>query len=546
MKNSILHLLFLFLFPLLFSATVVAVDSARPIHLFLAGDSTMAEKAPPPKNPERGWGEALSYFFKDSVVVDNRALNGRSSLSFRTEGHWDRLLGDLRAGDWVLIQFGHNDEKAEDPSRYAAPQTDYRANLTRFVEEARARGARPILATSIVRRKFDEAGHLTPTHGQYPAVVREVGTTLEVPVLDLEQKTERFIEKLGPADSIPFFLHPTEGQFARFPEGKKDDTHLSIFGASVIAQMAVESLRAQEVPLAAHLRDVETDFRATEWIDLYPEGALADDPAGGVEEDVNHRVSNVRQPRIGVFRTTIGEGPRPAVVICPGGGYARLAIQHEGYEVARWFNAIGFDAFVLKYRMKEFGYPAPLQDVTRALRYVRHHAADWDIDPARIGVFGFSAGGHVAGMATTLWDTDDAALGDALDAVSARPDFAALIYPVVTMKEPFLHRGSRTNLLGEDATEAMAEPLSLETRARSDAPPVFLLHTDEDRSVPAENSLHFALALRAEGVPVELHLFAEGPHGFGMRPGHGPVTMWPQLLAQWLEGQGALSVQAAE
>lgn len=497
----------------------------------------MANKLPPPENPEHGWGEALPYFFDDGVVIDNRALNGRSTLSFRTEGHWDALLEDLREGDWVLIQFGHNDEKERDPNRYAAPQTDYRANLTRFVEEVRAKGGHPLLATPIVRRKFDEAGQLVATHGEYPEVVREVAAAMEVPLLDLQARTAAYVSDLGPTGSLAAYMHPTEGQFARFPEGKEDDTHLSVLGASAVAQLAVEALRERQIPLGEHLKKIMTDFTAAkvEWIEYYPEGLLPPPPEIGPETNQDGWVEKISVPRLAIFRTTLGVGPRPAVVICPGGGYAGLATQHEGIDIARWFNAQGFDAFVVKYRVKEFGYPAPLQDCTRAMRYVRSHAEQWGIDPERIGVMGFSAGGHAAGMVTTLYDSEDSFAGDALDAVSARPDFSILVYPVLTFTPPFAHEGSPINLIGADASPDRIEHFSLENRVNEGCPPVFLLHTDEDTVVPAENSLQFATALRAHNVPVELHLFAEGPHGFGMRPGHGAVSSWPLLLTKWLQ-----------
>ncbi|MFP4542147.1 MAG: GDSL-type esterase/lipase family protein [Opitutales bacterium] len=519
--------------------------TARPPHLFLAGDSTMAEKAPPPDNPERGWGEALPFFMAETLVVDNRALNGRSSLSFRTEGHWDRLLADLRPGDAVLIQFGHNDQKAQDSSRYAAPETAYRDHLERFIREVREKGAQPLLATSIVRRRFGENGRLEPTHGHYPRVVREVAAATSTPLIDLQAATAEAVAALGPEASRAWYHWPTPGHFARFPEGTQDDTHLSLLGATQIVQLAVEQLRALDLPLSAHLKPPMPDPTEPRWIPLYPAGAMDYDVPGEGETGDSGRVENVRVPSLGIYRSTLGTAPRPAVVICPGGGYARLAMEHEGVEIARWFNALGFDAFVLKYRLKEFGFPAPLQDVARALRTVRHSAAEWGIDPARLGVLGFSAGGHVAGMATTLWDTPEARFGDVLDSVSARPDFSVLVYPVLTMLDPFTHEGSRRNLLGPDPSEAEREALSLQTRVTTRTPPVFLLHTDEETVVPAENSLDFARALRAAGVPVELHLFAEGPHGFGMRPGHGPVSGWPQLLANWLEHRGLLATDRA-
>ena len=509
---------------------------ARPVHLFLAGDSTMAPKEAPPGNPERGWGEALPFFLDDSVVVDNRALNGRSSLSFRTEGHWEGLLEDLLQGDCVIIQFGHNDQKAYDPTRFAEARTDYRANLQQFVADVRMKGANPILATSIVRRKFDEQGRLVDSHGEYPEVVREVAAELKVPLLDLEARTRTLIGELGDAPSRERYLWPEAGKYARFPDGNQDDTHLSLLGASVVAQMAVEELLKMDTPLADHLNDNPDDFLSITWIELAPK-AEGDEE---VELYENERISNVRNPSIGVFRSTLGKAPRPAVVICPGGGYGILSIVKEGYEVARWFNSLGIDAFVLKYRMKEFGYPAPLQDTTMAIRYLRANADELGLDPNRIGILGFSAGGHAAGMATTLYDSPDARTGTELDSVNARPDFAVLAYPVVTMLEPFVHKGSRRNLLCENPDPAMMEALSLELRVDDETPPVFLFHTADDASVPVENSLQFATAMSAHERSVAVHVTASAPHGIGMRPGFGASSKWPTVLAGWLVDMGLI------
>lgn len=255
------------------------------------------------------------------------------------------------------------------------------------------------------------------------------------------------------------------------------------------------------------------------------------------ERVIDDHVHAVREPMMRFYRIA-GEKPRPVVLICPGGGYQVLAIEKEGHAVARWFNERGIHACVLKYRLKEYGWPAPLQDVLRALRILRSQAAERGIDAERVGVLGFSAGGHVAGMATTLWDAPEGRVGDALDAVSARPDFSMLIYPVVSMQAPYGHTGSRHNLLGNPPDPALCERLSLDTQVSPRTPPVFLVHTAEDASVPVQQSLILARALADTGVPVDLHVYARGPHGFGMLPGHGPASSWPDRLADRLQAMG--------
>jgi acetyl esterase/lipase len=264
---------------------------------------------------------------------------------------------------------------------------------------------------------------------------------------------------------------------------------------------------------------------------------LLEREASGPDTEIleDNRVYKVQHPCLLAFPSGPGESPRPAVVICPGGGYNCLSIDKEGYQVARWFNALGVHAWILKYRLKEFGYPAPLRDVTRAIRHLRAHADSLGIRPEAIGVLGFSAGGHVAAMASTLFDSPDARTGDPLDQVSARPDFSVLAYPVITLHDPFAHQGSRTNLLGENPDPERLHRLSLENAVSNATPPTFLMHSAEDPAVPVENALQYARALSRHKVPFSLHVYPAGPHGTGMLPGFGTLSSWPTALAAWLE-----------
>jgi len=226
-----------------------------------------------------------------------------------------------------------------------------------------------------------------------------------------------------------------------------------------------------------------------------------------------------------------------AIIVCPGGGYQHLA-DHEGGPVAEWLNSIGVTAFVLKYRLgPTYHHPAPLQDAARAIRTVRVRAKEWQLDPQRIGILGFSAGGHLAATAGTHFDSGQADAADPVERVSSRPDLMILIYPVITMRES-THGGSKLNLLGKEPSAALVKLLSNEEQVAKATPPTFLVHTMTDASVPVENSMMFAAALRKAGVPFEFHLYERGPHGFGLGTKDPILATWPARCADWLRVHG--------
>lgn len=274
---------------------------------------------------------------------------------------------------------------------------------------------------------------------------------------------------------------------------------------------------------------------------LWPEGVPGQLPGGGTEIVAEGgRISNVHEPTLTPYLAPEGRRSGTAVIICPGGGYNILAADHEGRAPAEWLNSLGVSAFVLKYRLKEYGHPAPLRDVLRAVRLLRQDAAKWGIAPDRIGVLGFSAGGHLAASAGTLFDEADGRTGAVMDAVSARPDFMVLVYPVIRLIGPDAHTGSGRSLLGAAATPEMLERYSLDTRVTKNTPPAFLVHGGTDTAVPPENSVLFYSALRRAGVPAEMHLYREGAHGIGLRPGNGPMSDWPARCAEWLAAKGLI------
>ena len=242
-------------------------------------------------------------------------------------------------------------------------------------------------------------------------------------------------------------------------------------------------------------------------------------------------------PAIRLYRPVAGTATGSAIVICPGGSYRMLA-DHEGHAIAVWLNTLGVTAIVLRYRLAPaYHYPAQFQDVARAMRTVRARAVEWGIDPRRIGVMGFSAGGHLASTIATHFDAGDPAATDPIDRVSSRPDIAVLAYPVISMREGITHAGSRRNLIGDTPAPELVALLSNETRVTPDTPATFLFHTVDDPVVPVENAQLFAAALRSMKVPYELHLFEHGPHGVGLAPGDPVLGTWPVLLRNWLSAQ---------
>jgi acetyl esterase/lipase len=257
------------------------------------------------------------------------------------------------------------------------------------------------------------------------------------------------------------------------------------------------------------------------------------------ENPVRLSYSLVSRPTLRVYLPPAGKGNGTAVVICPGGGYLHLAFTHEGTDIAKMLNDLGIAAFVLKYRLpsdetmvdKTIG---PLQDAQRAIQLVRQQAGEWGIDPAKIGIMGFSAGGHLASTAGTHFNQ---AVIENPAHVSLRPDFMILLYPVISFEDSLAHRGSRENLIGLHPTAALVRKYSNELQVTAQTPPTFLVHAGDDDVVPVANSLHFYEALKANGVPAEMHIYPKGGHGFGM---NNPTTVdrWTDRLKNWLTAGG--------
>jgi acetyl esterase/lipase len=292
--------------------------------------------------------------------------------------------------------------------------------------------------------------------------------------------------------------------------------------ALLLALVFAPSLSAQP----DYLRAVDTPKTEPLWAGAVP-GAL-----GTAEADT---------PTLTLYQPNRTQASGALVVICPGGGYQNLAMDHEGHQVARWFTSRGVAAAIVRYRLgPKYRHPAPLQDVLRAIRVVRSRAAELNVRPDRIGVMGFSAGGHLASSAATLFALKAALVADGLEAVSSRPDFAILGYPVIVFGADVTHKGSARNLIGESPSADLVTQLSTDRQVTAQTPPTFLFHTTEDTAVPPQNSVAFYLALKNAGVPAELHIYEKGRHGVGLAPEDRELSTWPDRMLGWMRGRGLL------
>ena len=270
---------------------------------------------------------------------------------------------------------------------------------------------------------------------------------------------------------------------------------------------------------------------------LWPEGAPG--AMGDTPED---------KPSLYIYQPPADSATGAAILICPGGGYSHLAMEKEGFAVARWFNSMGMTAFVLKYRLgmrggEDHGYRHPIEinDAKRAMRLIRHDAKKYGIDENRIGVIGFSAGGHLASTLGTHYDNGMPNAKNAIDRTNTRPNFMILMYPVISMSSKSTHRGSRFYLLGPNPSKVLTDSLSNETQIDSMTPPTFLVHATDDQVVPVENSIDFYLALHENNVPAEMHIFEYGGHGFGLAPQDPTLNSWTDLCHDWLARMNLLS-----
>jgi acetyl esterase/lipase len=295
----------------------------------------------------------------------------------------------------------------------------------------------------------------------------------------------------------------------------------TVLSATLLVLCLVLTTGAQQAPLP---------IQDGQLLPLWPGGAPG--ALGTQDSDI---------PAITVYLPRTMTANTPAIIICPGGGYVNLAMNHEGRQVANYLNSLGVAAFVLRSRLgPRYRHPIELGDAQRAIRMVRSRAAEWRLDPARIGVLGFSAGGHLAMTASTQFDAGNPNAADAIDRANSRPDFTVLGYPVISLTESWTHQGSKNSLLGPNPEPELVKSLSGEHAVTRQTPPTFLFHTNADTAVPPENSVYYYLALRKAGVAAEMHIFEKGPHGVGLANDDAALSEWSKLLANWLRVHGVV------
>ncbi len=538
-------------FVLSVEARADSTPASATARVILVGDSTLAN--------DSGYGDALCRHFRPEVTCINVAKGGRSTHSYREEGSWASVMKWLAnpgsfSATYVLIQFGHNDQPGK-PGRSTTLE-QFAANLTRYVSEVRAAGAVPVLVTPLTRRQF-VGGKLADALAPWADSARRVAQQAGVALLDLHADSMQAVQAMGPRRSNELAHAPPPPDVAAAartgttlevqkpapdPSGLPpaplpvfDYTHLGPRGADLFGGMVAREIRAAIPALADSLSkqpppaSSQLPRKVNIWRGRTPGGEKVTVMPSVIERSLNPAEHNrallgVTQPTLSVYAPARPNGS--AVLILPGGAYLRVSIDKEGEEAARRLNEQGITAVVLAYRLPADGWAAgrdaPLQDAQRALRLLKSGIAG-PLEPGRIGVLGFSAGGDLAAAlalrhAAAIYERTDQA-----DLLSARPDFTALIYAALNM--PVVPPA------GGPTIEAKAPLASLVT---SEAPPCFIVHAADDSLVPVERGLEMFSALKAAQVPAEMHIFSAGGHGFGVRlTAAKPIASWPDLLIRW-------------
>lgn len=450
-----------------------------------------------------GYTNAVIELMTDKASVTRAKTSKGRRVNCGNSGRYleqmDDWLGDTK---WDIIHFNcglwdicyrHPDAKAygnrdKVKGTIMAKPDVYEANLRKIVARLKKTGAKLIWA-STTPVPYGEPGRIKGDEVKYNAIAAKVMAENKIPTNDL------YSYMLGKAKE--YGVKPGDVHFT-----KEGSQYLAVKVAAMI-ELAINPVK----------------------VELWP---------GGVPGALGKEKKDI--PDMKVYSPMSGNANGIAVLVCPGGGYGHLAMGHEGKEIAEWLNSFGTTAVVLNYRHKGKGYryPAPLDDAQRAMRIIRSKADLWGIDSSKIGVLGFSAGGHLASTVTTLYGKGYGKAGDDIDKFSSRPDFSVLCYPVISMTEKFMHRGSMRNLLGDKPDEKLQKLMSTDKQITAKTPPTFLMHSKEDRAVPIENSMAFYNGLIKAKVPAKLHIYEKGGHGFGLAKDNTSGKSWPDECRKWM------------
>ncbi|MGH2646297.1 MAG: alpha/beta hydrolase fold domain-containing protein, partial [Ginsengibacter sp.] len=394
----------------------------KKLKIWLIGDSTMANKEIK-AYPETGWGMPFKYFFDSSVEVNNMAKNGRSTKTFMAEGLWQQALDKMEAGDYVMIQFGHNDEVPTKKS-YTTPD-EFKNNLEKYVTDSRSKNAIPVLITPVARRKFDSTGHIEETHAAYTQLVKDVASEYKVALIDLDSTSQQLFEQMGPENSKYLFNYTLLGENPNYPEGHKDDTHFNELGARRIAELVLAGIKELNLDLANRIVTPAkakiaspstagiTDIPDTSYTNYsayistkksFPNIKLVREfnfPSVKQTRDIVYCTAGKRELKLDAFIPSDKKKQIPAIIIIHGGGW-RTGNRTQHYPLAEKLSSLGYACFTPEYRLStEALYPAAVFDIKSSIRWVHANAKKYNIDTSKIAVLGFSAGGQLAALTGT-------------------------------------------------------------------------------------------------------------------------------------------------
>jgi pectinesterase len=533
---------------LLFIAVVFVSFAPFPekrVTVYLVGDSTMCEYGPE-RAPVTGWGMPFRYFFDSTVIIENHARGGRSTRTFLAENRWQPIAEKLQDGDYVLIQFGHNDEAKEEKyrDRYT-PVEDYKTNLSKFIGDAKSKKANPVLITPVTRMRFNAAGQQEETHAEYSAAVFEVARQHGVPVIDLDKMSRELLDTLGPDLSKNLFMHLEPGEHPAYPEGQRDNTHFNEYGARRMAQLVLAGLKEQKVGLAEKVKKpvvqnsspslagvtgvADTSYTAfsdnAKTVKTYPFIRLVKDiRSKRVREkrNITYCQTGRRQLQLDAFfPVTKQVKKRPAILIIHGGGW-RSGSRSLHHPLAQRLAALGYVCFTPEYRLStEALYPAAVHDLKAALRWIHAHAGQFHIDTSKLAVAGHSAGGELAAfLGTTVGNP-------AFEGNFCHTDFSSNVQAVVDMDGTlsFAHPESgegddskrtsaATYWFGYSKTEApelwlQASPL---THVSKRTPPTLFINSSVERMHAGRTD--YIRLLQKYGIYTEVREFENSPHSF--------------------------------